>query len=131
MSADNGVYILETKDHEYRVSEMKGVEYLYENILDIYSDELCSLKTVLAYEYTKSTKKLSTALIVAAKILKSLDVCEYGIKFIYSNKTWKQLCKEAQSEALGLLTREDCKYLHNKDLKRIAKGEIGYDTENS
>ena len=92
MSADNGVYILKTKDKQYRVKEIRGVDYLYrygsldsERVFEEFKD--------IKYTYCKAN-----ALLIASSILERLPICEYGISFITSDKTWNKFVKDAKLE---------------------------------
>ena len=88
MSADNGVYILETprgKRKEYRVQEMQAVEnYLYdERTMEETSDPDVHIHN--ARQMWKDCKVYTDegqALSAAAGKLKKLEICEYGICFI-------------------------------------------------
>lgn len=127
MSADNGIYILKTKDGQYRVADFQAVDNLYYNCLDSSKrDELCPLEVILQYEYTKFTRKYEQALVVAGHILEALPVCEYGIQLITSDKTWDELCNEAKKMAIRITISGIGKASYNyRDLNRIAFGSIG------
>lgn len=125
MSADNGVYILKTADNQYRVATFQAVDNLYYNDANNTAGELCSLQLLLTYGKAKYTKKLEVALKIAHNILKKLWICEYGIQVIESNKTWNNICKEAQKEAKIIITNKDRLWLYNEEqLQLIADGKI-------
>lgn len=91
MSADNGIYILETLGRhgrigfEYRVAELMCIENLFWDYFfgeesddnDVYIRNARGM-----WGKCKVTTDKDTAMRVAQKMLDNLDVCEYGIQFI-------------------------------------------------
>ena len=91
MSADNGIYILKTKDKQVRVIHTKAIE----NIFDLYGRYIP--KQVKKYfDDVPYTKDMNVANNIAQKMFKDIDYCEYGIRILPEyNKTWKEILKEA------------------------------------
>lgn len=121
MSADNGVYILKTKD-QYRVAHFSAVENLYYNQLDKGNNKLCSLEVVMEYANVKFTRKKEVALDIASNILKHLPICEYGISFIETEKTWKKILIEAKKEARQIINSGVDYWGDEQQLQKIADG---------
>lgn len=123
MSADNGVYILKTSDGQYRIATFQAVDNLYYNPLSPNNNELYSLAVFMQYENTKYTRNYAQAMTIAGDILQILSICEYGIQFIETDKTWATICKEAKKDANEILDT-DINTCFNKDrLVKIARGE--------
>lgn len=101
MSADNGIYVLKTKD-QYRVAHLQAIDNVYwsaicGNCYDI--GTLIPTRVVEMWGDCKFTRDGGKALSIAHKWERSLTVCEYGVCVITYNKTWKQILKEAQEYA--------------------------------
>ena len=92
MSADNGVYILKTKDNQIRVIETKAIE----NIFDFYGEYIP--KQVNRYfGNVPHTKDMNVANSIAQRLYRQLEVCEYGIRILPEyNKTWKEILRESK-----------------------------------
>lgn len=88
MSADNGIYILATKD-QYRVVHLQGVDNP-----DIFRYNPTFI--VKTWGKSKFTRNKSVALNIATKWEQSLMFCEYGVNIIWHNKTWAQILKDAR-----------------------------------
>lgn len=94
MSADNGVYILKTKDRQIRVVHSKSINGLFD-----YGGNYISEQINRHFGNSKYTKSMEKAIKIAQRIRKKLPVCEYGIQVLpYCNKTWKQITNEAKEE---------------------------------
>lgn len=97
MSADDGVYILETKGPEYRISHMSAVDNLYYeyNVLDI---RWIPNVTVLmeAFRDSKVFTELTEAWDAATLLEDSIGMTEYGISLIsdFSKYSFSDLEKE-------------------------------------
>ena len=103
MSADNGVYILKTKD-QYRVIYASAIDnltwsYLDPNFHEKNPEKFVPSRILEYFGKSKYTYDKNTAMRVANGILKSLPVCEYGIVTIRYNKTWKQIKFEGEKYA--------------------------------
>lgn len=100
MSADNGVYILKTKD-QYRVTDAHAIENLYWSFIDFdMKDEYVPTRLVEYFGHTRYTRDFEKAMKVANAIARSLPILEYGIQILPVNKTWKQIVKEAKELAV-------------------------------
>jgi hypothetical protein len=100
MSADNGIYILKTKDRQYRVIHAQAIENLYYNPLDESSfDELISTRIVWYFGKSEYTYDINMARNIAFNMARKTHV-EYGVNEIIVDKTWKQIVKEAKELAL-------------------------------
>lgn len=107
MSADNGIYVLQTDGPEFRVKEIQAVENLYWSRCSVHgldthfgndgremciecrstSTQNCTPEMALqnAREYYGEGPVFtsrSDALEYAAGILENMDVCEYGISLL-------------------------------------------------
>lgn len=85
MSADNGVYILETAGPEFRVSDFGAIDNITwdQRKRDFTNDPVILMEN--ARKYYNGCEVFTTreaALQEAVSILNQLPVCEYGIKFI-------------------------------------------------
>lgn len=101
MSADNGIYILETKD-QYRVAHLQAIDNLSRDSLQDGPEDRCAVDGLLpakvvemwgGCKYTRSRRK---ALEIAHRWAQSLPVCEYGVRIIKCGKTWKKILKDAE-----------------------------------
>lgn len=96
MSADNGVYILKTKD-QYRVAYAHAIENLWWNFIKIRNeDEMVSTRLVELYGRKRYTRDAEKAMKVAQAIARDSGYLEYGIKILPINKTWEQIVYEAK-----------------------------------
>lgn len=103
MSADNGVYILETRD-QYRVVHAQA---FYDNLYYTFDEEYqrrnrnipVPTRILEYYGNTRYTRDSDTALRVANAIANRTPCLEYGIQTLYINKTWKQIVAEAKALA--------------------------------
>lgn len=112
MSADNGIYILKTKD-QYRVTDAHAIENLYWSFIDFdMKDEYVPTRLVEYFGHTRYTRDFEKAMKVANAIARSLPILEYGIRILPINKTWKQIVKEAKELAV-----RELEILKNKDDK--------------
>lgn len=98
MSADNGVYILETRD-QYRVIYAHAIENLWYSHINSYNQELVPTRIVEYYSHCKYTRDKDLAFRIAKLIEKSNSYTEYGIKTFSTYKTWNQIVKEAKALA--------------------------------
>lgn len=99
MSADNGVYILETRD-QYRVIHAQAIENLYWCQVERKStDFLISTRLVEYFGNVRYTRNKETAHRIANAIARKTPILEYGIKMFSINKTWNQIVKEAKEIA--------------------------------
>ena len=107
MSADNGIYILKTKD-QYRVIHTTAIENLYWNLFDKSSfSELIPTRIVEYFGDSKYTYNQDLARDIAFNMARKIPVLEYGVREIIVDKTWGQTVKEAKE--LALLEIEEIK----------------------
>lgn len=126
MSADNGIYILKTKD-QYRVAHFTNSENMYYSaITDTYDNEIVSSRVVELWGDSKFTRKESVALHLAHNWASKLQICEYGVNLIKVNKTWKEITKDAKTYAkreIDIIKKAGTKDYWNMDkLQKIADG---------
>lgn len=95
MSCDNGVYLLECKN-QYRVKHMKSIDNLWYSYVTGVEERIVSSRVVEAFWNCPKTKDLQVALRVAFKMLKEIELCEYGMQCIHIDKTWGALVGEAK-----------------------------------
>lgn len=109
MSADNGIYILKTKD-QYRVIHAQAIENVYwehDNRIAYYlnsrNNMLVPSRVVEFWGNTRYTKSEEIALKVANAMLNNIEkncgICEYGIRTFTYNKTWKHILEDAKEKA--------------------------------
>lgn len=96
MSADNGIYILKTKD-QYRVAHFSNAEYMnYSIVKGSYENKIIPTRAVELWGDSKFTRRESIALHLAHNWANELLICEYGVNVVEVNKTWKELMKDAK-----------------------------------
>lgn len=104
MSADNGVYILKTRD-QYRVIETQAIENVYFSFLhpEVLSDKLVPTRILEYWGNNKYTFDKATAMRVAERILNKVlsdyGICEYGIRIYEHDQTWKSIVHDAKDLA--------------------------------
>lgn len=85
MSADNGIYILETAGPEYRVREFQAVENIsWDNSIGGHTsdDEVILKNARRMWHGCEVLTNRTDALVKADELLQKTDICEYGISFI-------------------------------------------------
>ena len=112
MSADNGVYILKTKD-QYRVTSAQAIE----NIFDV-NGKLKPIEVVWLWGKVRYTKDENKAQDIA-KMINSRCHTEYGIKTFVFNKTWKHIVYDAKYIA-------ECNLKYFDDLDTFEKEKAEY-----
>lgn len=105
MSADNGIYILQTKDGQNRVIHTQAID-------NIFGSKEDGINCLNAYEYfcdSKVTLNKTTAMEIAgkmhAKYINEFGIVEYGIQPIPVKLTWKQICEGALRMANDKIAR--------------------------
>lgn len=132
MSADNGIYILKTKD-QYRVAHLQAIDNVRRSAIDgdwqsrrETSGKCVPTRVVELWGRCKYTRNEKKAFEIARKLEDSLPICEYGINIITYNKPWKYIVKDARAYA-----GKEIKYIkeHGKErqwdmeqLQKIADG---------
>lgn len=87
MSADNGVYILRTKDRQIRVAHLQAANGLFDYHGKYIPEQICR-----HFGNSRYTKNMDKAIIIAQNIKNKLPVCEYGIQVLpYCDKTWEEI----------------------------------------
>lgn len=136
MSADNGIYVLKTKD-QYRVAHLQAIDNVTWSVIDgdWYSNEetrckLVPTRVVEMWGNCKFTRDEGKALSLAHKWANSLPICEYGVNVITYNKTWKQILKDAREYAkkeIEFINKGGKESMWNyklPQLQKIADGEL-------
>jgi hypothetical protein len=99
MSADNGIYILKTKD-QYRVICAQAIENLWWSYVhNDFQKYPVPTRIVEYYGDSRYTRDFEKAQRVAFAMERSQPILEYGIRTIRVNKTWRQIVKEAKEMA--------------------------------
>lgn len=120
MSADNGIYILKTRD-QYRVAHLQAIDNVSWSIIDgnwqnkkETRGKCVPTRVVEMWGKCKYTRDESIALKIAHNWASSLPICEYGVNIITYNKTWKHIVEDAKEyakkeiEYLRQFGKEDC-----------------------
>ena len=122
MSADNGIYILKTKDNQYRVIYASAIENLYWNPLNPNSqNKLIPTRIIELYGKSKYTYDKNLARDIAFNMTRNTYL-EYGVNEIVIDKTWRQILKEAKEIApleIKYFRRENDKYNYKWDIERL------------
>ena len=98
MSADNGIYILKTKDGQYRVTHAQAIENIYE---DYYNNRYNPLEVVRVWGDCKYTRDMTKAYQIADAMQRK-QYTEYGIKTFEYRKPWKYIVEDAKVKAESL-----------------------------
>ena len=136
MSADNGIYILRTKD-QYRVAHLQAIDNVSWSIIDgdwqnkkSTRGKCVPTRVVEMWGNCKFTRDEGKALSLAHKWANSLPICEYGVNVITYNKTWKQILKDARDYAkkeIEVIKESNQESMWNyklPQLQKIADGEL-------
>lgn len=125
MSADNGIYILKTKD-QYRVAHLQAIDNIYWSAINGQQERLVPTRVVEMWGDCKFTRDASRAFNMAHKLANKLPVCEYGVNVITYNKTWKHILEDAQEYAkkeIGYIKNmHQERFWNMDDLQKIADG---------
>ena len=99
MSADNGIYILKTKD-QYRIIHAQAIENLWWSYIHKESQDDIIPTRILEY-YNDSPIFTDEAKVqkVAFSMLNNFPYVEYGIQTIRVNRTWDEIVNEAKELA--------------------------------
>lgn len=105
MSADNGIYILKTRD-QYRVAHLCAIDNVTWSVIDgdwcndpYKRGKLVPARVVEMWGNCKYTRNKDKALEIAHKWADSLPICEYGVNILTYNKTWKHIMEDAKKYA--------------------------------
>lgn len=102
MSADNGIYILRTKD-QYRVAHLQAVESILGAAVDGFGqagmpgEEDIPARLVELWGDCGYTRDPARALDIAHSWEHELGGCEYGVRVITCDRTWRQLEEAAHA----------------------------------
>lgn len=131
MSADNGIYILKTKD-QYRVAHLQAIEHITWSVIDgnlqnneAFIGRYVPTRVVEMWGKCKYTRDKNLAFMIAHKWAGSLPVCEYGVNIIVYNKMWKHIVNDAANYAkkeLEYLKKSGKSYWNMEILQQIADG---------
>jgi len=98
MSADNGIYILKTKD-QYRIIHAFAIDNLWWSFEDFNQrKEMVSARLVEYFGKQKYTRNAETAMKVALAMQKTVSYTEYGIVTLPINKTWNRIVEEGVAQ---------------------------------
>lgn len=116
MSADNGIYILKTKD-QYRVAHLKAIDNVYWSVIDGNWDtrekargRYVPTRVLEMWGPCKYTRSKEVAFRIARRMAGRLQTCEYGIRVMVYNKTWKHIVEDAEEYA-----KKEMEYLHKNE----------------
>lgn len=105
MSADNGIYILKTKD-QYRVAHLQSIDNVSWSIIDgnwqnkeETRGKCVPTRVIEMWGKCKYTRDENIAYRIAHKWASSLLICEYGVNVITYNKIWKHIVEDAKEYA--------------------------------
>ncbi len=124
MSADNGIYILKTKD-QYRVIHAQAIDNLWYSHFtkSNVSEEMVPTRIVDYFGDCKYTRNQKLARKIASNMANHTSILEYGIIEFEINKTWSQIIKEAkevaQKEIDVINQKNDSRW--NYDIKNLKK----------
>lgn len=133
MSADNGIYILKTRD-QYRVAHLQAIDNISWSAIDgnwqnrkETRGRYVPTRIVEMWGDCKFTRDKNIADDIAKRWAESLPICEYGVSTITYNKTWKQILKDAREYArdeIEFITENGKEKYWNMDrLHSIARGD--------
>jgi len=91
MSADNGVYILKTKEGQYRVITAQAIDNLNWSFIHFREERYVPTRLLEYFGNCKYTYNRDTALNIAQNIYNHLPICEYGIQTFSINRTWNRI----------------------------------------
>ena len=131
MSADNGVYILKTKD-QYRVAHLHAIDNITWSVItgnETLTGGYVPTRVVEMWGECKYTRSRKTAYDIAHRMEMRLPVCEYGICMINLDKTWKNILRDAEKYAkleIEFLKKSREKNILNLNLlQKMADGNFG------
>ena len=96
MSADNGIYVLETKGPEYWVAHAQAIDNIYYDIAtNTYKDDFIPQEAFRYFGDCQVFTDEKQALSYAHEEAEKYDVLEYGVSVINNpNQTFPQFSKE-------------------------------------
>lgn len=135
MSADNGIYILRTKD-QYRVAHLQAIDNILWSAMEGVrqggaweEDGYVPTRVVELWGDCSFTRDADQALDLAHMWEDRLGGCEYGVRVITCDKTWEQILEEAgdyAKEEIACIRKQGREDWWNMErLQRIADGKYG------
>lgn len=128
MSADNGIYILQTRDQYRVIHSGSGIlEGLTSSCVEPdfeleHPKKYVPTRVVEYFGNQQYTRDADTAYRVARAMMRSLPECEYGIKELLPyNKTWKHILQDAKNYARKELAELDQVAEDNEGLLQYAE----------
>ena len=107
MSADNGIYILKTKDGQYRVIHTQAIDNLWwSHIKGELNNQPVSTRIVEYFGEVNPFYNLEKARDIAFNMVKRYVPLEHGVNEIEIDKTWYDILEEAKS-----LAKKEIEYL--------------------
>lgn len=105
MSADNGIYILRTRD-QYRVAHLQAIDNIRCSAMggcrqegDQAQMKYVPTRVVEMWGDCECTRDAGRAMDIACAWADRLAECEYGVRVIACDKTWEQILEEARAFA--------------------------------
>lgn len=136
MSADNGIYILQTKD-QYRVVHLQAIENIYWSFIDgdwrnkdYKKRKYVPTRVIEMWGDCKYTRSRGVALEIAYNMASKLPICEYGVNIIKYNKTWRQITYDATNYAkreIDYIKKNEIRWCNTENLEKIAQGTYCFD----
>ena len=133
MSADDGIYILKTKD-QYRVTHAQAIENIYREhdneyayYINCKTEHFVPTRVVEYWGDTKYTRSVEVAQRVAETKLRDVGFVEYGIRTFTYNKTWKHIVEDAKKKAvveIQYLKEHNCSQWKIERLQKILEMDI-------
>lgn len=97
MSADNGIYILKTKEGQIRVIHDKAIDNIFDS-----NESYNSTQLVQYFGQTPYTRDMNVAVNIAQRMYKAIPYCEYGIVILPEcDKTWNQIMREYNTNSMN------------------------------
>ena len=101
MSADNGIYILKTKEGQHRVIHAQAIENLWWSFTKMGTGEtICPTRVVELFGDCQYTYNRNIGRSIAFSMAGNISILEYGIREIYIDMTWNEIIKEAKINAV-------------------------------
>ena len=98
MSADNGIYILKTKD-QYRVIHAMAIDNLWYSHINENNNILVPTRILEYFGKSKYTRNFDVVSKIAFAMENRIRPLEYGIRTISIDKTWDEIVQEAKEYA--------------------------------
>jgi len=122
MSADNGVYILKTKEGQYRVITAQAIDNLNWSYIHFREERYVPTRILEYFGNCQYTYNKDTALEIAQNIYVQLPVCEYGIQTFSINRTWNRIKHDSIDYArqeIKSLKENNIDYRYDDDINKL------------